>query len=358
MRIAFDVSPLSHERTGVNNYIRGSLAGLAEVARPRGHEIIAFAPTSPAGRGAIRRALTGVDVETRLLPLPAAHVIRTAWSRAAHPSAERLIGRFDVLHFSDWMYPPQAHGLRATTIHDLVPLHHPEWTTPRTQAMHTRKYRNATATCDVVFANSAFTADDVTATLGFPRERIVVAHPGIAPEYTVDGERADLGAPYVLTVATLEPRKNLGTLVDAFALLAGEELLLGVVGGTGWGEQPQLDRPGIVRLGRVTDDELARLYRGAAAVVYPSRLEGFGMPITEAMASGAPVVASSHRSMDEASGGAAVRVDPDSAEAIAAGIREALGRTSELRAAGLEQVRRFSWRRTGEAFLEGYERFA
>lgn len=358
MRIAFDVSPLSHERTGVNNYIRGSLAGLAEVARPRGHEIVAFAPTSPAGRGAIRRALSGVDLETRLLPLPAAHAIRTAWSRSARPSAERFIGRFDVLHFSDWMYPPQAHGLRATTIHDLVPLHHPEWTTPRTAAMHTRKYLNAAATCDVMFANSAFTADDVAATLGFPRERIVVAHPGIAPEYTVDGERADLGAPYVLTVATLEPRKNLGTLVDAFALLEGEDLLLGVVGGTGWGEQPQLDRPGIVRLGRVTDDELARLYRGAAAVVYPSRYEGFGMPITEAMASGAPVVASSHRSMDEASGSAAVRVDPDSAEAIAAGIREALDRASELRTAGLEQARRFSWRRTGEAFLQGYERFA
>jgi len=358
MRIAFDVSPLSHERTGVNNYIRGSLAGLAEVARPRGHEIVAFAPTSPAGRNVIRSALAGIDVEARLLPLPAAHAIRTAWSRAARPPAERFIGRFDVLHFSDWMYPPQAHGVRATTIHDLVPLHHPAWTTPRTQAMHSRKYRNAAATCDVMFANSAFTADDVVETLGFPRDRVVVAQPGIGAEYTADGERADLGAPYLLTVATLEPRKNLSTLVEAFALLAGEDLLLGVVGGTGWGEQPQLDRPGIVRLGRVTDEELARLYRGAVAVVYPSRFEGFGMPITEAMASGAPVVASSHRSLDEASGAAAVRVDPDDPESIAAGIRDALARATELRAAGLEHARRFSWRRTAETFLEGYERFA
>ena len=358
MRIAFDVSPLSHERTGVNNYIRGSLTGLAEVARPLGHEIVAFAPTSPAGKRVIPEALAGIDVELKLVSLPGAHAWRTAWSVLGYPPAERFVGRFDALHFSDWMYPPQRRGVRATTIHDLVPLHHPEWTTKRTRAMHGRKYRNAALTCDVVFANSAFTADDFAESLDFPRERVLVAHPGIAPEFTASGDSDDLGGPYVLTVATLEPRKNLGTLVAAFAELVESGLSLVVVGGKGWGEQPELDRPGVVRLGRVGDDELARLYRGAAAVVYPSRFEGFGMPITEAMASGAPVVASAHRSLDEAAGEAAVRADPESAPALAAAIREAIGRREELRAAGLEHAHRFSWRRVGEIFLEGYERFA
>jgi glycosyltransferase involved in cell wall biosynthesis len=358
VRIAFDVSPLSHEATGVNNYIRGSLSGLAQAAAREGDEVVAFAPTSPAGRRLIPEALDGIPVELALKTLPGAHAWRTAWSRLGVPSAERWLGAFDVLHFTDWMYPPQRAGLRATTIHDLVPLHFPEWVTPRTRAMHGRKYANAARSCGVIFANSAYTAADVAATLGFPRDRIVVAHPGLGEVFAASGEAAAREVPYLLTVATLEPRKNLTTLVEAFALLPVGGLELLVVGSRGWGDQPQLDRPGVVRLGRVSDPELARLYRGAAAVVYPSRFEGFGMPIIEAMASGAPVVASAHPSLDEACGEAAVRADPESPEAIAAAIRVALGRSQELRRLGLAHASGFSWGSTGQLLLEGYRRFS
>ncbi len=352
MRIAFDVSPLSHPLLGIGNYIQGSIGGLVE-ATAGAHEIVAFAPTSLRGSGRIRTALAGLDIEVRTWPLPFSHAVRTAWSGLGHPAAERFLGSFEVLHFSDWMYPPQRGGVRATTIHDLVPLHHPEWTTARTRSMHRRKYENAASTCDVFFVNSAYTGRDVVATLGVPSERIRVAHPAPKTVYRSDGPVADLGSPYVLTVATLEPRKNLQVLVEAHRLLGGE-LALAVVGAEGWGDQPLLDAPGILRLGFVSDDELARLYRGAAVVAYPSRFEGFGIPVIEAMACGVPVVVSAHESLDEASGEAALRADPEDPAAFAAGIERAVIESERLVARGLEHVKSFSWRSAGEVFLNGY----
>jgi len=356
LRIAFDVSPLSHELSGIGRYLRGSLGGLAEAAEGE-HEIVPFAPTSPQGLKAIPKALNGIPVEPRLRFLPFAHAWRQAWSRAGWPPAERFLGAFDVLHYSDWMFPPQRAGIRATTVHDLVPVRFPDWVHVRTRSMHTAKYRDLRR-CHVVFANSRFTARDVVELEGVPAERVRVAYPGVDARFRRDGERADLGGPYLLSVATLEPRKNLDVLVSAFRLLRRDGLKLALVGAAGWGEQPSLDHPDIVRLGYVDDDELARLYRGAAAFVYPSRFEGFGIPIVEAMASGVPVVASSHESMDEAAGEVELRADPDSPEAFAEAIARALDDPGDTVERGVAHAARFSWLETGRAFLQGYREAA
>jgi glycosyltransferase involved in cell wall biosynthesis len=143
-------------------------------------------------------------------------------------------------------------------------------------------------------------------------------------------------------------------LVETHRRLGGD-LELAVVGAEGWGEQPLLDGPRIRRLGYVPDEELARLYRGAAAVAYPSRYEGFGIPVIEAMACGVPVVVSSHPSLDEAAGDAAVRADPEDPAAFAAAIERALAEREQLVRLGLAHVEGFSWRTVGEIFLRGYE---
>jgi glycosyltransferase involved in cell wall biosynthesis len=349
MRIVVDVSPLSHEPTGIGNYIRGSLAGMVEAAAGE-HEIVAFAPTSIKGPERIRAALAGVTVPMRLWPMPASHAVRTAWSVFGHPAAERLLGDFEALLYTDWMTPPQRAGLRATTIHDLNPHHHPEWCTARTIAMHQRKDADAAYRCDVVFANSRYTADDAVETLHLEPSRLVVAHPGVGEEFVPHGDRASFGLPYILGVGTLEPRKNLRRLVEAWQLLGTAHRLV-LAGGAGWGEQAGLDDDGIVLPGYVAAGDLPALYRGADVFVYPSLFEGFGIPVLEAMASGTPTVVSNHPSLDEACGPAAIRVDPGDPVSIAQGITEALERRDELVRAGREHAAGFTWSRTGATML-------
>ena len=331
MRIVVDATPLSHPRTGVGNYLRGSLRGLAEAAGGD-HEIVAFAPVSMLVRQRLLDALDGIPVEKRVVTLPPpASLWRALWCRVGVPSVERLAGPLDVFHFSDWMYPRQRGGLRSTIVHDLIPLHFPEWVHPRTRRMHGAKYRHAAKTCDVIVTISEFTADDVAERLEFPRERIAVAYPGVDDRFTPEGAR---DGDYVLMLAPGDPRKNYANLAAAVELVPDLRLVA-----------PE----------HVTDDELPGLYRAAAVFAYVSFFEGFGMPIVEAMASGTPVVASGHPSLDEACGDAAVRVDPESPEEIAAGIERALAERETLAAKGLAHARRFTWRACGQAHLHGFE---
>lgn len=337
MRIAYDVTPLSHPRTGVGNYILGALQGMVEAAAGQ-HELVAFGPVSIRGRKLLDETLAGLPVSRSLVTVPFAHAVRTAWSRLRRPPVERFLGPIDVVHFSDWMVPPAGARVRATMIHDLGPLRYPERLHPRTVTMHTATAR-AARTSNVVFTNSEFTADDLVERLGIPRTRICVAYPGVNARYGPEGELRELGRPYAFTTATEDWRKNRG-VVEAALRQLGADLMLASLGADG--------------LGYVADDELPALYRGAEVFVYPSRFEGFGMPVIEAMACGIPCVVSSHPSLDEACGDAALRADPDSPEEFAEAITRALAEREELVRRGFEHARRFTWLETGRTHLQGY----
>jgi alpha-1,3-rhamnosyl/mannosyltransferase len=198
----------------------------------------------------------------------------------------------------------------------------------------------------IVIAVSEFTKGELVALLSVPELKIRVIPNGVAPVFQPDGPSAD--GDYVLTVATLEPRKNL-TRAREGARLAGRELR--VAGDRGWG---RVEHDGW--LGRVSDERLAELYRGARCVLYPSLYEGFGLPILEAMACGTPVVTSRGGATEEIAGGAAVLVDPRDPASIEAGIAEAEARRDELRRLGLARAQEFGWdrvaRETGAVYRE------
>ncbi len=293
------------------------LGGLIEAGAD---DVVAFAPASSRGAENIAASLNGVPIERDIRTLPVAYGWREAWSALRRPRLERIVGDFDVFHLSDWLHVPQRAGVRALTVYDLAPLHFPGWSHARTRRLHGRSYREAKR-ADAVFAISEYTAGDVRERLGVDAR---VAYPGVDARFTPEGEREE--GEYVLAIGTREPRKNLDVLDSLDVRVAGY----------------------------VPDDRLPLLYRGAAAFVFPSRFEGFGMPVVEAMACGTPVVCSNHPSLDEAAGDAAVRVDPEDPDGIARGIDEARERRAELVPKGLEHARRFTWRATGEALLRGY----
>jgi glycosyltransferase involved in cell wall biosynthesis len=194
-----------------------------------------------------------------------------------------------------------------------------------------------------------------------PAERITVVPNGVSVErFRPDGPQTD-GRPYALVVGSLEPRKDPLTAVEGFALLGSDDLRLVFAGpdrGDGAAARAAAARRGLEERvefkGHVPEEELAALYRGAACLVFPSRDEGFGLPLLEAMASGTPVVATRAGALPEIAGGAAILVEPGNPVALAGGIERALADRERLVAAGFQRSRQFSWAETAERTLGVY----
>src|SRR5205814_6309986 len=199
-----------------------------------------------------------------------------------------------------------------------------------------------------ILAVSEFTAGELERVLGISRASIRVVPNAVELPFTPEGPRAQ--GDYVLAVGTLEPRKNLARAIEAAQRLGIE---LRVAGARGWGGV-RVEGSGVHWLGEISDDELAKQYRGAQCVVYPSLYEGFGIPVLEALACGTPVVTSRGGGTEEVAGGAAVLVDPYDAGAIAAGVDEAIAQREQLRAAGIARSHAFSWDESARLTIEAY----
>ena len=276
------------------------------------------------------------------------------WYLAALPAKARR-DSVDVLHCPTQRAPVRSSVPLVVTFHDLAVLRHPEtfnrWTRTYSRRVLPRVVRAATR----VIAVSEFTKRELQELLDVPEEKLRVIPNAVGGPFSADGEAA--AGDYVLAVSTLEPRKNLPRLVEAYRRADLNGLPLLVAGAAGWGGV-RVEGDGVRWLGEVRDDELARLYRGARAVAYVSLYEGFGLPVLEAMACGAPVVAGQDGALPEVAGGAAVLVDPLDPDAIAAGLNEAIERRDELRPLGLARARAFDWGKVARKTVAVYREAA
>jgi glycosyltransferase involved in cell wall biosynthesis len=325
MRVAVDVSPLAQTRAGTARYLNGLLR---ELRRRDDMEVLERA----FGRG---------DRFSNL-------VRDGVW----YPF---LLGRerdADVLHCPTYRGPVRSRVPLVVTVHDLAVLRHPEAFNRWSRLYGPRIVPRVLQTATRVIAVSRFTRGELIELLHVPEDRIRVIPNAVEDTFTQDGP-AESGE-YVLAVGTLEPRKNLDRLVKAVRRTHTE---LRIVGARGWGGIA-VGGNGVRWLGEVSDAELARLYRGAACVAYPSLYEGFGIPVLEAMACGAPVVTTRGTAMEEVADGAAVLVDACDPKEIADGIARAVTDRKTLVAKGLERARAFRWDAVAAATVEVYREAA
>jgi glycosyltransferase involved in cell wall biosynthesis len=332
LRVAVDAMPLLGPRTGVGVFVDHLVRGLA-----------AAGDLDVVGYGVTRvflddlRAALPVGVRTNRRRLPA-RVARAAWLRADGPPAEWFIGDVDVVHGTNFVVPPARRAAEVVTVHDLTPVRFPEMCDANTRE-YPRFLKRALARGAHVHAVSRYVAAEVVDVFGAAEDRVHAVHHGAPDRVAGDaaaGRARAGGDRYVLSIATVEPRKDLPLLVRAFDRVAADDndVRLVLAGRDGWGAAVDaLDdtiglakhRDRIVRTGWIEPSARADLLAGAAVLAYPSVYEGFGFPPLEAMQAGIPVVATSAGAVPEVVGDAALLVPVGDEDTLSAALTRVLG---------------------------------
>jgi glycosyltransferase involved in cell wall biosynthesis len=351
MKVAYDVGPLLDPPTGVGRYTRE----LGRALEARAVELVRYAV-------ALRGSSDGIAARWRV----PARVAQSAWRRLGWPSLEALVGAVDLVHATNFVLPSVARTPGVVTVHDLSFFR--DDTFPGGERLRELVPWSARRAAAVLVPSRAI-AGEVEARLEVPRERIHVTHEGVSPVFfgatpLADAALARLGIsrPYAVAVGTLEPRKNLARLLQAWSDVADSLRMwtLVLAGPPGWG--PQLPpAAGVVPIGWVGDATLPGLLAGAEVFCYPSLYEGFGLPPLEAMACDCPVIASRAASMPEVCGDAALYCDPDRPDTVAANIRLLMtdpALRTKLITSGTERARLFSWEGSASKLLEIAQRKA
>lgn len=385
MLIGIDYTAAARQRAGIGRYARELVSAL--LALESTHHYAIFAATGGLEPGRWRLETKKLQasssqqpaatIQFRTLPLSDDWMARL-WHRLRLPvPIETFTGPLDVFYSPDFVLPPTLRGTRTLlTVHDLSFLHYPEHFVPKLVRYLERSVSRSVVRADRVLADSEATRSDLITHLGTPVGKVEVLYGGVDSRFGVEKEPGEseylharyglTAGSYILSVGTIQPRKNYVRLIQAFAQLQTHSLTnmqLVVAGGRGWLYDDifaEAERHGdrVRILGFVDEADLPALYRNAALFAFPSLYEGFGFPVLEAMASGVPVICSNVSSLPEVAGDAALLVDPLNIEELAEAMMRAL-EDPDLRhrmvARGLAQAARFTWARAARHLLGTFD---
>lgn len=381
MRIAIDATPAVHQSAGIGRYTRCIIEALLALDGRNDYRCF----YASRGDSLIREELDRLErLSSRHLNFSPVGIPLTAraltilWNRVHLPlPVETAAGICDIVHWTDFVAGPQRYGRSIVTIHDLTFFVVPECADRNLRRYLSRAVPATVQHADAVVAVSQSTKDDVVRIVGIHPDKVHVVYNGVSAEFgPADAgddarilARHGLANPFILTVGTIEPRKNLSTLLSAYQMLVAKGLRheLVIAGRRGWlcdDVFAKVQNEGLVNrvriLGAVPWNELPALYRQASVFAYPSLYEGFGIPVLEAMACGTPVVASNSSSLPEAAGDAGILIDPLDAEALAEVLRMVIEDSNQAQimiGRGLERVKQFTWAATGKRLLHLYNSF-
>lgn len=363
LRIAIDATSLYGQQTGIGRFT-GCL--LEELAPRDDLDLLAFAITWRGSEQLASLLPEGVRASDGKM---AAAPLRAAWRRIDHPRLEHWTGPIDLVHGPNYVVPP-ARSARVASVHDLTFIHHPEFCTSDV-LQYTGLVRRAVRSGAWIHTGSSFVRDEVIEMFGAAPDRVHAVPLGVTAPPSLDRARGRAlagGDAYVLALGTIEPRKNLPTLIRAFDALAAtdDEVRLVVAGPDGWGVTAYDEavraahhRGRIVRLGFVPEADRGDLLAGAALVAVPSHYEGFGFTAVEAMLAGTPVVASDAGSHPEVIGDAGLLVAASDADGLTAAMQRILtdvGTADDLRARGRQRSQRYTWSATASGIVDLWRR--
>lgn len=374
MKICIDIRSLTMPKTGVGYYTNNLINSILYLDQENEYNLFYYNFFNRK----YEFDIDGNRVSSKEIKFIPQRVFNFVWRYIDFPKLDTIVGKMDLFHFPNFTMMPVKKGKVVITVHDLSFMRYPHFTEPKNLKLLKRLFVKSIHRADLIFADSEFTKRDIIDVYHIDENKIQTVYLGVDNKFNANitlseiekvKEKYFLPDKYIFYVGTLEPRKNIPALLNAYKLLKernkGLPYKLVIVGMKGWLynkifqdiQKLQLEND-IIFTGYVEDNDLHLIYSGGSLLVYPSFYEGFGFPVIEAMACGIPVVCSDKTSLPEVAGDASIFCSTDDYEEISIKIEQVLSDKQlkkEMVNKGFQQARKFTWEKTAKTVLSSYK---